>query len=251
MTAYAFRSDHFDGPLDALLSLIEERKLSVSQVSLAEVCDGYLSYVESLPELPLAETSQFILIASTLLLIKSRTLLPTVELSQEETLSIEELERRLAHYAKIKAAAKGLRAIWGVAPLTLQRRAPSLEQQGRERVAFNPGPLAVPGILAAVKKLISTFPKPETLIEASVAPVLALEEVVHRLGKCGVREPVAGACFLGQKATSMLVRALRAALDERNAPVDGEFDRPVIASLEVQTGHELQRAPVAPIERVA
>ena len=190
MTAYAYRSDHFDGPLDALFSLIEERKLSVSQVSLAEVCDGYLSYVESLPELPLGETSQFILIASTLLLIKSRTLLPTVELSQEETLSIEELERRLAHYAKIKAAAKGLRAIWGVAPLTLQRRAPSLEQQGKERVAFNPGPLAVPGILGSLKKLISTFPKPETLIEASVAPVLALEEVVARIServRAGIR----------------------------------------------------------------
>lgn len=181
MTGYSYRSEHFDGPLDALLHLIEERKLSVSQVSLAEVCDGYLSYVESLPELPLGETSQFILVASTLLLIKSRALLPTVDLTEEETQSIEELERRLAHYAKIKAAAKGLRAIWGRAPLILQRRTPSLEQQGRERLAFNPGPLTVPGLLAAAKKLIATFPKPEKLAEASVAPVLALEEVVAKI----------------------------------------------------------------------
>jgi segregation and condensation protein A len=183
VTAYAYRSDHFDGPLDALLSLIEERKLSVSQVSLSEVCDGYLSYVESLPDLPLGETSQFILIASTLLLIKSRALLPTVVLSDDETHSIEELEHRLAHYAKIRAASKLLRAIWGSAPLILQRRAPSLMQQGRTKIAFNPGETSVAALLRAAQKVIASFPKPEKMSEASVMPVIALEDVVRKISE--------------------------------------------------------------------
>ncbi len=183
MNAFTYQSSDFDGPLDTLLNLIEGRKLSVSQVSLAEVCDAYLSYVEKLPELPLAETSQFILIASTLLLIKSRALLPTVSLSDDETLSIEELERRLAHYAKIRAAAKGLRALWGKAPLILQRRSPSLEQQGREKVAFNPGETSISLIVKAAQKLVASLPTPEKITEATVAPVLALEDVVKNISE--------------------------------------------------------------------
>ena len=103
---FSIETEHYAGPLETLLDLIEKRKLSVSKVSLAEVCDGYLAYVEKLPELPLSETSQFVLVASTLLLIKSRSLLPTVELSDDEEQSIEELERRLQRYAWIRKASK-------------------------------------------------------------------------------------------------------------------------------------------------
>ena len=81
MAAFTVSTQQFNGPLETLFNLIEERKLSVSDVSLAEVTDAYLSYVEQLPELPLGETSQFILVASTLLLIKSRQLLPMLEFS--------------------------------------------------------------------------------------------------------------------------------------------------------------------------
>src|SRR3989344_2983861 len=84
-----------EGPLDALLDMIEGRKLSITEVSLAEVCDAYLAHIEKLPSLPLGETAQFILAASTLLLIKSRALLPTMTLSEDERESAEELGRRL------------------------------------------------------------------------------------------------------------------------------------------------------------
>jgi len=76
--SFTVQAASFVGPLETLLNLIEDRKLSVSEVSLAEVTDAYLAYVEKLPELPLGETAQFILVASTLLLIKSRTLLPSL-----------------------------------------------------------------------------------------------------------------------------------------------------------------------------
>ncbi len=178
MNKFQVDTARFSGPLDALLSLIEERKLSVSEVSLSEVTDAYLAYVESLPELPLAETSQFILVASTLLLIKSRTLLPTVELSTDEAQSIEELERRLARYAIIRKAAKLLRKQWGIEQLFFARRTPAPEYTGGRESAFNAGETTVNTIYAAMQKLLNTLPKPERLIEASVAPVLALEEVI-------------------------------------------------------------------------
>ena len=165
MTGFVFESEHHQGPLEALLDLIESRKLSVSLVSLSEVCDSYLAYVEKLPELPIAETSQFILVASTLLLIKSRTLLPTVDLSTEESQSIEELERRLARYAAIRKAARLLKVEWGTKQLFFQRRRPAPEYTGGKESAFNPGESSTSTIHAAIQKLISVLPKPEKLLK--------------------------------------------------------------------------------------
>lgn len=173
--AFSVETAGFQGPLETLLNLIEERKLPVSEVSLSHVCDAYLAYVEKLPELPLGETAQFILVASTLLLIKSRSLLPTLDLTEEERESVEELERRLAQYAIFRKAAKLLRKEWGRAPLFLAKRAPS------RPVVFSPAEASKESILAAAMRLLNTLPKPEALLQAAVAPVLALEDVIENL----------------------------------------------------------------------
>jgi segregation and condensation protein A len=183
---FSVETEHYAGPLETLLDLIEKRKMSVSKVSLAEVCDSYLAYVEKLPELPLSETSQFVLVASTLLLIKSRALLPTVELSDDEEQSIEELERRLQHLAIVRKATKLLRKNWGTHPYAFPRRAPDLAKAlGLTRAAFAPGEVARPTILAAAQKLLNALPSARKLGEAVVAPVVALEDVIadlkHRL----------------------------------------------------------------------
>jgi segregation and condensation protein A len=179
---FSVETEHFAGPLETLLDLIEKRKMSVSKVSLAEVCDGYLAYVEKLPELPLSETSQFVLVASTLLLIKSRSLLPTVELSDDEEQSIEELEKRLQRLAVIRNAAKLLRRQWGKDPYVFARRAPDLTKAlGLTRATFAPGEAKRETILAAAQKLINALPSVRKLGEAVVAPVLALEDVITNL----------------------------------------------------------------------
>ncbi len=175
MTAFALETEFHKGPLEALLELIEARKLSITQISLAEVCDAYLAYLEKLPELPLGETAQFILIASTLLLIKSRSLLPALTLTEEEKESVDELERRLAQLKRIKDAAKLLRREWGRAPLCIERRAPVRES------IFSPAETSVQTLTQAIQKLVSLLPTPEKMIEATVAPVLRLEEVVASL----------------------------------------------------------------------
>lgn len=181
MAAFSVQTGLFAGPLDALLNLIEERKLSITEVSLAEVTDAYLAYVESLPQLPLGETAQFILIASTLLLIKSRTLLPSVDLTEEETQSIAELERRLAHYALIRDAARRIKKQWGIAPFVFARRQPSPEYTGGREIAFNPGETVISTVHTAALRLINSLPKPERIAEATVAPILKLEEVIAGL----------------------------------------------------------------------
>jgi len=169
---FQFATESFEGPLETLLNLIELRKMSISEISLSEVCDAYLAYVEKLPELPLGETAQFILVASTLLLIKSRTLLPSLDLTEEERESVEELERRLARYAIIRKAAKALRKEWGKSPLVLAKRAPSHD------AVFSPAEASIAFIHDAAIRLLKSIPKPELLAQAAVAPILALEDVI-------------------------------------------------------------------------
>ena len=175
MEKFNIATNTFEGPLETLLNLIEERKMSISDISLANVTDAYLAYVEKLPELPLGETAQFILVASTLLLIKSRTLLPLLELSSDERESVQELERRLARYSIIRKSAKLLRREWGTHPLLLAHRAPL------RPAVFSPAEAAVRSISGAAMRLINMLPKPEAMVKAAVAPVLALEDVIVHL----------------------------------------------------------------------
>ena len=177
MDKFNISTENFSGPLETLLNMIEERRMSISDISLANVTDAYLAYVEKLPSLPLGETAQFVLVASTLLLIKSRTLLPMLELSSEEKESVEELERRLARYAIIRKSARLLRKEWGRAPLLFPSRAPLLEP------VFTPGRISVSSIANAIMRLVSILPKIEETAKALVAPVLALEDVIVRLEK--------------------------------------------------------------------
>ena len=173
--AFTVNASSFAGPLEALLDLIEARKMPISEVSLIEVTDSYLKYLETLPSLPLPETSQFILIASTLLLIKSRSLLPTFEVTEEEKESVDELEKRLKKLRIIREAAKLLRKIWGVSPLVLAQRAPE------KLPVFSPGEASVQKMHGKLAKLVEAIPKPERRAETRVAPVLALEDVIVRL----------------------------------------------------------------------
>jgi segregation and condensation protein A len=98
----------YQGPLDMLLELIEKRKLLINDISLASVTDEYIAQLNTMETIPVGEMAQFVSLAATLLLIKSRSLLPLLTLSDEETKDIKELEYRLAVYQIIKEAARGI-----------------------------------------------------------------------------------------------------------------------------------------------
>lgn len=169
---FSLQTAEYQGPLEALLDLIEARKMSITDISLADVCDSYIAYVEKLPSLPLGETSQFILVASTLLLIKSRTLLPSMDLTEEERETVDELERRLTRLRVIRTASKLLRASWGTTPYRFQKRAPA------RAAIFSPAESSIARLVGAIQKLLQVLPKPAALMEATVKPVLALEDVI-------------------------------------------------------------------------
>ena len=100
----------FEGPLDLLLELVEEKKLDIFTVRLGELADGYLERVRAMASLPADEVSAFLYIASRLVLLKARSLLPSITpASEEDELDTEEeLRLRLIEYATTKGRAAAL-----------------------------------------------------------------------------------------------------------------------------------------------
>lgn len=101
----------FEGPLDLLLELIEEQRLDVLTVRLGELAESYLARIRSLPELPAEEVAAFLVIASRLVLIKARSLLPqaTTEVIESAEADEAELRARLLEYQAVRARAAALR----------------------------------------------------------------------------------------------------------------------------------------------
>ena len=102
---YSIKIDEFEGPLDLLCYLIEKNKLNIFDVKISDITDQYIDYINQMEQMNLEVTSEFIIMASTLLYLKSKTLLPkdTVE---EEELTEEELLQRIIEYKKYKEISK-------------------------------------------------------------------------------------------------------------------------------------------------
>jgi len=99
----------FDGPLDLLLELVEERKLEILTVRLGDLADAYLARVRAMARLPADEVSAFLALASRLVLLKARSLLPSLEpLPEDEGETEEELRARLLEYAVVRERATAL-----------------------------------------------------------------------------------------------------------------------------------------------
>jgi segregation and condensation protein A len=177
MAGFAVKTQVFEGPLEALLDLIERRKLLVTDVSLAQVADDFIAYLETLPEMPEAEVAQFVLVASTLLLIKSRSLLPSMALTPEEEQSVHDLERRLEAYRRLRDAARRLARGWLAAPL-FGRRGRSPEPP----VFAPPRSLSAEGLLARAQAILAKAPRPlPRTPQALVRRAVSLEEAVSSL----------------------------------------------------------------------
>ena len=99
-----FKLEDFEGPLDLLLYLLEKNKMSIYDIEISSITDQYLAYIESSNTLELEQMSEFIVMAATLLYIKSKMLLPKPPKNEEivEEDPREELIRKLLEYKKIK-----------------------------------------------------------------------------------------------------------------------------------------------------
>ena len=105
-----FKLQDFEGPLDLLLYLIDKHKMSIYDIEISCITDQYMMYLEEAREVELDQMSDFIVMAATLLYIKSRMLLPkhTKEGDEPEEDPREELVRKLLEYKKVKYVSEKL-----------------------------------------------------------------------------------------------------------------------------------------------
>ncbi len=105
---YNIKLENFEGPLDLLCHLVDKNKMDIDKVNITEITDQYIEYLNAMEELNLEITSEFIVMLSTLVYLKSKHLLPK-DVEDEEEITEEELIRRIVEYKKYKEIVKKLR----------------------------------------------------------------------------------------------------------------------------------------------
>lgn len=109
MISLEFKLKDFDGPLDLLLTLIGKAQIDIKDIFVSEITDQYLEIVRNAPDLDMDEASDFLLMAATLLEIKSRAMLPKPPRTDEETDPETELIRRLEEYKRFRETADNMK----------------------------------------------------------------------------------------------------------------------------------------------
>lgn len=173
---FKVRVGEVEGPLELILDLIEKRKLHISDVTLSKVADEFIEYIKSFDEFPMSDSADFILVASTLLLIKSKSLLPNLPLTEEEQGSIKDLENRLALYKKYKGLALNLEKMFG-------NFLYFASESKKTEVIFSPtADITLQSLKNALAETLKNMPqKAGELPKVSVEKIISLEEMVNRL----------------------------------------------------------------------
>ena len=169
--------DRYEGPYTKLLELIDQKKLSITEISLVSVADEYIAYIKTLDQKDLVDISQFIVVASTLMLIKAKSLLPGVVYTEEEEKQIHDLERKLELYSLLITCCQRIDGIYMKAPL-----------YSRERISYKGGAVFVPdkrvtvSFLQSIASLtLASFITPKELVKVAVEQALRIENVIEKL----------------------------------------------------------------------
>lgn len=174
---FTVKLDRFEGPYTKLLELIEGRKLSITEISLVSVADEYIAYIRTLGERNLVDISQFIVVASTLMLMKAKSLLPGVTYTEEEEKQVHDLEYKLELYAMLADASQRIKNVYMKQPLF-----------SRDRVSYKGGAVFVPDTRVTKEMLqtiatltLASFVTPKALVKVAVETALRIENVIESL----------------------------------------------------------------------
>lgn len=176
MTNFSVKTEVFEGPLDLLIELVERRKLLINDISLSAVTDEYMSEVAKMQEMSLPGTTNFIALAATLLLIKSKSLLPVLDLSEEEESGIEELEERLRLYQIYKNAGEVVGSAFGKNVMNTRHYI------AKTAPIFHPDLFCSVTLLEeAMGRVLNGLPIKVTPQKVQIKKVVSLEEMINRL----------------------------------------------------------------------
>jgi segregation and condensation protein A len=183
--AYQVRLPAFEGPLDLLLHLIEKRQLEITTVSLVAVTDQFIEYLRAWPDPPLARLADFITMASRLLVIKSRSLLPRTNRPEDDAeiaeaqADAEELRRNLLEYKLAKEIATMLHQRADAGLQSFARTAPP--QDVEATIVYTPPKLVglnVSALAAAFRRVLAENTA-ETPAELPLPVVTVAEKIAE------------------------------------------------------------------------
>ena len=158
----------FEGPLDLLLHLIKELKVDIFDIPIAEVTFQYLRYLDTMQEMKLDIAGDYLLMAATLLEIKSRMLLPKKEVTFEEEFyeegedPRESLIQQLVEYKQFQEAAKALKTMEQERGLYFTKPATDLEEL-QQAIPLAPGEVSAADLIAALQKMYQKLQKKKPL----------------------------------------------------------------------------------------
>jgi segregation and condensation protein A len=192
---YELKLQQYSGPLDKLLGLIEERKLEITEISLAQVTDDFLKYLAELRESSGGGTvgsrvseddlriiADFIVIASRLIFIKSKSLLPSLELTDDEEHEIRDLEIRLKLYQGLRPAMKIIAQLWSSGERSVSRPYFFATQAAERGSVFYPGSGVEPAALgSALERIFATFKELDLERAVVKETILSLEQKIANI----------------------------------------------------------------------
>lgn len=188
---YEITLQTYQGPLDKLLELVEARQLEIAQISLAAVTGDFLKYIEGLGtaeeengtgDVEPTLLADFLVVASKLILIKSKTLIPSLALTEEESSDIRNLEFQLKLLQELKKPKEYLKKSWSLFP-----------RMGTREFLAGLGPVFYPPNNLGRDDFVGTLEKLLTILEKTLKPVATIrvevlslkkkiEEIFKRLG---------------------------------------------------------------------
>lgn len=171
---YDLKLQKFEGPFDLLIELIEANKLDITEISLASVVEQYLSFLEKLDTVETGYLAEFLVIASRLLLLKSKILLPKMQMSEEEEKDIFELKRQLELYQKFKQIAPEIQKIF----LSDEKFFNRDVSASRQVVFYPPSNLKAEDLKTYFREVLVDYPEQPHLPQAQMSRSISIKEKI-------------------------------------------------------------------------
>lgn len=187
--AKEIKLEKFEGPLDLLLQLIESEELAITEVSLSEVTDQFFQFLNGLEENRSDELADFLVIATRLVYIKSRQLLPYLYPPEEEGISLSE---QLKFYKRYADASKHVEKMWGANKMAYGRLELPPASTGEFTAPLNAGAEDLKKTFLSILKRIKPInPLPEVRIDRTVSvqqKIKSIYEALQRLKQLNFKD---------------------------------------------------------------
>jgi len=164
----------FSGPLDLLLSLVEEQKMAITEISLSAVTEQYLKYLEEMSEADADELADFLVIAARLLLLKSRSILPQLQPADDGAVNLAD---QLRVYRAFVAASKHVNRRW----LSPERSYFRIEPPRRPTTFVSPANLKLNSLRESMAAILRRIEPPRPLPSTSIDRRVTLKEKIAQL----------------------------------------------------------------------